>query len=68
MRLSWLYETASMSEKESGPTDASLLADQTSHAVSKIRDMTDDLRAVLEHEERVAGDLMRCSEGKAAER
>jgi hypothetical protein len=49
-------------------TDSSVLADQTREAVAKIRGMTDDLKAVLEHEERIAGDLMRCSDGTAAER
>jgi hypothetical protein len=47
--------------------DSSVLAHQTREAVCKIREMTDDLKAVLEHEERIAGDLMRSSEAKAAD-
>lgn len=39
--------------------DPSELRESTKESVAKIRDMTDDLRAVIEHEDRVVGDLIK---------
>lgn len=39
--------------------DPKQVIEQTREAVSRMREMTDDLRAIMDHETMVAGDLMR---------
>jgi hypothetical protein len=41
-----------------GP-DLTQISEQTKEVVARVRGMAEELRTVLEHEERVAGDLLR---------
>lgn len=38
--------------------DPASIVESNKESVAKIREMTDDLRAVLDHEKRIAGDLL----------
>lgn len=39
--------------------DPQKIVEKSKESLSKIRQMTDELRAVMEHEQRVAGDILR---------